>query len=102
MMPTGSFFPWPILIIPAVMFLAMVFFMAQKFSPSQDRIGFGCGHNTHRHVDRLPAQRAPFEDPILILRERFARGELPMDEFKLQLEELLRSEQSERMSWNSK
>lgn len=101
-MSTGSFFPWPILIIPAAMFLAMVFIMAQRFRSGQDSAGLGCGHNTYRHVDRLPAQKAPSQDPVLILRERFARGEITTDEFKQQVDELLRTEHIETVSRSGK
>ena len=87
MMSTGSFFPWPILIVPAAMFLTMVFLMAQRFRSSQDSARLGCGHNTYRQFDRPPAQKAPSQDPILILRERYARGEITTEEFKQQVDE---------------
>ena len=70
------------------MFLTMVFLMAQRFRSGQDSARLGCGHNTYRQFDRPPAQKAPSQDPILILRERFARGEITTDEFKQQVDEV--------------
>ena len=92
MMQTGLYFPWPMLIVPMLIGVTIVFFMATRMHRDHIGIGIGRGNGTHRQYDQQP-RNMPREDPIVILRERFASGDIAIEEFKLRVDELLRSEQ---------
>lgn len=94
MMPTGwGFFPWPVLfVIPMVtMAVLMVIRLAHHDGPMGPRCG----------VTAPPARSAGevapplVEDPMVVLRDRFARGEIDLAEFEARLERLLRTDPSE-------
>ena len=80
MMITGWGFPWPVLLIPAVVMLA-------KFR----RGAVDCGVPL-RIPSEGPSAGATPEDPLVTLRERYAHGEIGDDEFAQRLDGLLRSE----------
>ena len=86
MMLTGWGFPWPILLIPAVMMI-VVFHRASR----------GCGASM-RAPDNQRSHGATSEDPLMTLRERYAHGEIGDDEFAQRLDGLLRSEPNQRVT----
>ncbi len=94
MMPTGwGFFPWPVLFVIPMM--AMAVLIAIQLSHHRGAMGPRCGFvaspTTSVDVVALP----PAEDPMVILRDRFARGEIDLPEFETRLEGLLRTEPNE-------
>ncbi|MHB1503093.1 MAG: SHOCT domain-containing protein [Acidimicrobiales bacterium] len=96
MMQWGAF--WPLLMLIPVMILVGLVFMATVMRSSGS--GRSCGpmgwrfmHD--RSTDSLPdsfdvAQARP--DPLEVLRERYATGEIDHDEFDKRLEGLVSSE----------
>ena len=86
MMLTGWGFPWPVLLIPAV----MMFIMFRRASK-------GCGAST-RAPGEQRGQGTTSEDPLVTLRERYANGEIGDDEFAQRLDGLLRSEPSQTVT----
>ncbi len=95
MMQTGFGFTWPMLLMPVLILIGMTIVLSLATRTHRDHIGLGIGRgcHTHRHNDQRSAQSIVREDPIVILRERFARGDIAIEEFKLRVDELLRSEQ---------
>ncbi len=87
MMPSGwGFFPWPVLcVIP--MIVAAVFMASRRRT-----MGHGC--QVAAPPDAASSQPVPAstEDPLAVVRERFARGEIDLREFQTRMEHLLRTD----------
>lgn len=91
MMPTGwDFFPWPVFFIVPMM--AMTVFIALRLSRHRGAMGPGCGFVAPRGTTMGVAAAPLAEDQMVVLRERFARGEIGIQEFEDRLEGLLRTE----------
>ncbi|MDA8040209.1 MAG: SHOCT domain-containing protein [Actinomycetota bacterium] len=95
MMMWGSF-PWPmLLVIPAM--IAVALFMSLRLMSQRSRSalggwGPGCGFG---HAPGAPGELAEppaREDPMMTLRERYARGEIDIAEFEQRVDGLLRTE----------
>ena len=86
MMLAGWGFPWPILLMPAVMMFIV-------FRPSSR----GCGVGT-RALGKQRGQGAASEGPLATLRERYAHGEIGDDDFAQRLDGLLRSEPNQTLT----
>ena len=85
---------WPLLIVmPLVMVSAGVVMMLVMTGGRTRRAGWLCGFDGQRSSDETKGERPrPPEDPLVILRERFARGEIDMEEFEHRVDPLLRAE----------
>lgn len=76
---------WPFLVIPLVFGVAFLFLLASRLGLHD--LPFSARHNrSGQDLDRIR------EDPIVVLRERFAKGEIAIDDFKLRLEQLVATE----------
>ena len=89
-----SSFPWPVLFVIPVM-IAMVVFMALRSGFGRGSMGpgrwFGAPSARPEELAKPPAA----EDPLVTLRERYARGEIGKAEFEDRLDGLLRSDPGE-------
>lgn len=94
MMNGWGFFPWPVLFV-APMLVALVVLVVSRLSGGRAGMGPLCRRASP--PAQLPAPAA-VEDPLVTLRERFARGEIGMAELEARLEGLLRSDPAESMS----
>jgi len=97
MMPTGwGFFPWPVLLV--IPMIAMAVFTAVRLT---QRRGPGCGFLAPPSPAATVGAVAPppAEDPLVILRERFARGEIDLSDLEARTESLLRSDPNQSIPW---
>ena len=94
MIPTGwGFFPWPVLfVIPMV---AMAVYMVTRLVHHDGAMGPRCGVGAQPAPAVGPAASRPAEDPLVVLRDRFARGEIDLPELEARIEGLLRTDPSE-------
>ncbi|GAC1610993.1 MAG: hypothetical protein NVS3B26_21040 [Mycobacteriales bacterium] len=93
----GGFFPWPVLFMIPIM-IAMVVFLARRAGHSPGGTP-GCG-SAARLAPPVDAVSPPAaQDPMVVLRERLARGEIGLPEFDARLTGLLRSDPAESMPW---
>ena len=91
-MPWGGPGPWwPLLVVIPLVMLTAIAFMAWMM---RGMFGFGRDRDTRRELD-TPKR----EDPMVILRERYVRGEIDTEEFERRLDGLLRSDPEEKMPW---
>jgi uncharacterized membrane protein len=90
----GSF-PWPVLFV--IPMIAMAGFMMLRTAHGHRGVRPGCGNTGRSRPTRQSVPSAPesVDDPIVILRERFARGKIDLDELEARLDGLLRSDPSE-------
>jgi hypothetical protein len=102
MMPMMQGFPWPLFAVPVMIGLAMVVFLALRSGLGRGGSAPGCAAGPHQPPVTRIDEGPPREDPMVILRERFARGEIDMPEFEARLEGLLRSDPREAMPWRDK
>lgn len=87
-----SFFPWPVFfVIPAMIVVGV--FMARRFGLV--RSGMGCGFGPAPTAPEQLVKPPVKEDPMVTLRERYARGDIDVTEFEQRVEGLLRTEPSE-------
>ena len=89
-----EFFPWPVLFVIPVM-IAMVVFMALRSGFGRGSMGPGCGFGAPSARPEELAKSPAAEDPLVTLRERYARGEIGKAEFEDRLDGLLRSDPGE-------
>ncbi len=83
---------WPLMIVmPLVMVgIGIVMMLVVTRGRSGRRDGWPSGQRAPAEPSReLPKPR---EDPLAILRERWARGEIDMEEFERRLDQLVRTE----------
>ncbi len=92
MMLTGWIFPWPLLALPAGMVVVMIVFMV-RLGPARTGGGPGCGAGPHLPGDPDVTSTGRPHDPVLTLRERYARGEIDTEEFERRVAALRRSVQ---------
>jgi uncharacterized membrane protein len=87
MMPSGwGLFPWPVLFVIPMIVAAV--FMARR----RGTMGHGCHVIAPPSTAMSQSVPAPAEDPLVVLRERFARGEIDLREFETRVEYLLRAD----------
>ena len=92
--------PWPMLFVIPVMVI-MAVFMVRRVGIHGGRADPSCGFAASpREYDNAIVTPAR-EDPLVTLRERFARGEIDLVEFDHRVERLLRSEPRDRSSLHS-
>ena len=90
-------FFWPVLVvIPVMLAFAVTVFRraAGRSGPMGPACGFGPAHPAADERTERPVR----EDPLAIVRERYARGEIDHAELEQRVEGLLRSEEPAR-SW---
>ncbi len=93
-MPNGwEIFPWPALFVIPMIVMAML--VAIRLVHSDGAMGPRCGVTTLPAPSVGPEAPLPAEDPIVVLRDRFVRGEIDLPEFKTRLEGLLPFDASE-------
>ena len=98
MMPTEwNFFPWPVLFV--IPMIAMVALTAVRLSHHRGATGSGCRLVAPADATANVVTPPPVEDPVVVLRERFARGEIDLPEFETRLDDLLRTDPGESTSW---
>ena len=84
-------FFWPVLVvIPAVIAFAATV-LRRAFGRSGP-MGMGCGFGPSHPIAEKTTEPPAREDPLAIVRERYARGEIDHAELERRLEGLLRSE----------
>ena len=94
MMPTGwGLFPWPVLFVIPMMTMAVL--IALRLSHHRGAVRPGCGFGASPTATVDVAAPPPAEDPMVVLRDRFARGEIDLPEFETRLEGLLRTDPNE-------
>lgn len=94
-----GFFFWPVLCVIPVM-IGMAVFMVLR-SGSGRSTGPGCTSGALFAHPEAPVKLPPGEDPIVTLRERYARGEIDTAEFERRIEGLLRSDPNETIPWSN-
>ena len=87
-------FFWPaIVVIPAAMVVVVTAF--RRAGGRSGPMGPGCGFGSSHPAGEKRAERPAQEDPLAIVRERYARGEIDHAELERRVEGLLRSEPTE-------
>ena len=98
MMPSGwGLLPWPVLFV--IPMTAMVVLMAIRLPHHRGTMEPGGGLGASPAATGGVAAFPPAEDPLVILRECGARGEIDLPELESRLEGLLGSEPSESTAW---
>ena len=86
---------WPVLVVIPVV-IALVVSVARRFAPGRSGpMGMGCGFGSSRPEGDERTERPVREDPLAIVRESYARGEIDHAELDQRVEGLLRSEETE-------
>lgn len=91
MAPSGGGFPWLVVVVPALiaaLFLIAAIVAVRLRAPSGRR----------KATNAVEEMSQP-EDPMAVLRERLARGDIDLAEFERRVEGLLRSDPAERITW---
>ncbi len=86
---------WPLMMVmPLVMVsIGVVMMLVVTRGRSGRRDGWLSSLGGHRALaEPTPELPQPREDPLAILRERWARGEIDMEEFERRLDQLVRTE----------
>lgn len=86
-----GFFFWPFMFMVPIMIIMTVLMVGRSMF-SHGRAGFGCGLAASGPRPKGQSVSEAHEDPIVTLRERYARGDIDGDEFEQRLDGLLRSE----------
>lgn len=94
--PGWGFFPWPLLFVAPM--IAMAVLMMLRSSHRGGGMGPGCG-SAGWSAHPTPPPPPPLEDPMVLLRDRFVRGEIDLAEYETRLDALLRSDPAESMPW---
>ena len=90
-MTMWSFFPWPVLFVMPAM-IVMGVFMARRMGFGRSGMGRGCRVAPAPIAPEQAVKPPAKEDPMVTLRERYARGEIDVTEFERRVEGLLRTE----------
>lgn len=90
MTPSGGGFPWLVVVVPAAVLLLLIVVLVAL------RLGVGSGRSSARDTGEEISHP---EDPMAILRERLAQGDIDLPEFERRVEGLLRSDPAERITW---
>ncbi len=85
---------WPVLVVIPVV-IALVVTVARRFAPGHGTMGMGCGFGPSHPIAEKTTEIPAREDPLAIVRERYARGEIDHAELERRIEGLLRSEPTE-------
>ena len=85
---------WPVFVVIPVV-IALVVSVARRFAPGHGAMGMGCGFGPPHPIAEKTTEPPAREDPLAIVRERYARGEIDHVELDQRIEGLLRSEPTE-------
>ncbi|MDA8313651.1 MAG: SHOCT domain-containing protein [Actinomycetota bacterium] len=85
---------WPVLVVIPVV-IALVVTVARRLAPGHGAMGMGCGFGPSHPIAERTTEPPAREDPLAIVRERYARGEIDHVELDQRIEGLLRSEPTE-------
>ncbi len=85
---------WPMfVVIPLV--IALVVSVARRFAPGHGAMRMGCGFGPPHPFAEKTTEPPAREDPLAIVRERYARGEIDHAELEQRIEGLLCAEPAE-------
>ena len=85
---------WPVFVVIPVV-IALVVSVARRFAPRHGAMGMGCGFGPPHPIAEKTTEPPAREDPLAIVRERYARGEIDLAELEQHVEGLLRSDETE-------
>ncbi len=85
---------WPVLVVIPVA-LAFAVSVFRRAAGRSGPMGMGCGFGPSHPAQDGRTERPAREDPLAIVRERYARGEIDHAELERRVEGLLRSEETE-------
>lgn len=96
-----GFFPWTLMFVFTILVATVVFLAVRAIQRGNGMSGgWGPAGLASRAAPNQPAPiPAPVEDPMVLLRDRFVRGEIGMAEFDARLQALLKSAPHEAMPW---
>ena len=77
--------------------MVMAVLIAIQLSHHRGAMGPACGFGASPAATVDVVAPPPAEDPMVVLRDRFARGEIDLPEFETRLEGLLRTDPNESM-----
>ena len=85
---------WPVFVVIPVV-IALVVSVARRFAAGHGAMGMGCGFGPPHPIAEKTTEPPAREDPLAIVRERYARGEIDLAELEQHVEVLLRSDGTE-------
>ena len=85
---------WPVFVVIPVV-IALVVSVTRRFAAGHGAMGMGCGFGPPHPIAEKTTEIPAREDPLAIVRERYARGEIDHAELDQRVEGLLRSEETE-------
>lgn len=89
-------FPWPLAMLAVMAIVALVMMGLARMAMKRGGHTPLCGPGSGRHVGTGPAATDAGTDPLVTLRDRYARGEIDIAEFERRVDGLLRTESLEK------
>ncbi|MGC9219854.1 MAG: SHOCT domain-containing protein [Solirubrobacteraceae bacterium] len=92
MMHMGYGFPWPLAMLAVMVIVALVMMGLARVGLRRVGQAPRCGPGSARRTAVEPSVTQAGPDPLVILRDRYARGEIDIEEFERRVDGLLRTE----------
>ena len=88
-------FPWPLAMLAVMAIVALVMMGLARLAMKRGGHTPRCGPGSARHVGIEPPATDAGTDPLVTLRDRYAHGEIDVEEFERRVDGLLRTEPAE-------